>query len=88
MSDRYERLQTSRGARIVIPVLGAVLLVAGLSAPPVLAIPALVVLVLFVGWLALRSPVHGARLDRVRLLVLGVLVALLVGRVAGALDLI
>ena len=84
MSDRYERLQSARGARIALPLVGAVLLVVGLSARPLLAIPALVVLVAFVGWLALRSPVRGPGLDRLRLLVLGILLALLAGRLVGA----
>ncbi|KAA1420431.1 hypothetical protein FE697_015815 [Mumia zhuanghuii] len=80
MSDSYDRLQASRRARLVIPLLGALLLVAGLAAPAWIGIPALAVLVAFVVWLAQRSPDQTSGLARIRVLVVGILVALLVGR--------
>lgn len=84
MSDLYDRLQATPGVRVAVPIAGAVLLVVGLAANPWIGIPALVALVAFVAWMAQSSPDHGTRLARLRLLVLGILVALTVGRFLSA----
>ncbi|MBW9205618.1 hypothetical protein KV097_06620 [Mumia sp. zg.B17] len=80
MSDLFERLQSSRGARVAVPVAGAALLVVGLAADPWIGVPALLLLIVFVGWMAFRSPAQDSGLARLRMLVLGILVALTVGR--------
>ncbi|QMW65145.1 hypothetical protein H4N58_13085 [Mumia sp. ZJ1417] len=80
MSDPYERMLMSRGARVAVPVVAAVLLITGLAATPWIGIPALLVLVAFVGWMAYRSPDPTSGLARLRLLVVGILVAVAVGR--------
>ncbi|MGH1565036.1 DUF6703 family protein [Mumia sp. DW29H23] len=80
MSDLYERMVDSRGARIAVPIVAAVLLVVGLAADPWIGIPALLVLIVFVAWLAYRSPDSTSGLARLRVLMVGILVAVAVGR--------
>jgi hypothetical protein len=73
--------------RLTVPALVLVLTVAGLLAPPLIGVPCLVVLALFLGWLAsLAWP----RLDQpgrlLRALVVGLLVGAAIARATGALD--
>ncbi|WP_370614934.1 hypothetical protein [Mumia sp. Pv 4-285] len=80
MSDLYDRLMVSRRARIVIPVAGALLLVVGLAAPAWIGIPALIVIIAFVAWMARNSVDQTSGLARLRVLVAGILTFLVVGR--------
>lgn len=85
MSDLYARIQASRQARMVIPVALAILLVVGLAAPVWLGVPALVVVIGFIVWMAANSPDPTSGLARLRMLVIGVLTAVAVGRLLTAL---
>lgn len=71
--------------RLVVPVIVLVLFLIGAFAPPLYALPAVLVLIAFVGWLASLSwPILDAPARLVRVFVVGILVALLASRAAGA----
>jgi len=71
--------------RLVVPVIVLVLFLVGAFAPPVYAAPALLVLIVFVGWLASFSwPDLDTPARLVRLFVVGIVIALLASRVAEA----
>ena len=84
MSDLYDRLQASRPARIALPIAIAVLLIVGLAGPVWMGVPALLVIVAFVVWMGASSPDPTSGLARLRVLVAGILVALIAGRILTA----
>lgn len=74
----------SRLPPLVIPVVVLVLMLVGLTAPLYLAVPALIVIVTFVIWLAYLSwPALDNRKRIVRGILLAAVVALALGRVTG-----
>jgi uncharacterized membrane protein YphA (DoxX/SURF4 family) len=78
-------LWLSARPRWFIPVLSGALLVAGLFAPPAIGVPLLLLLVAFVGWLSYLSwPVVPGRQRLVRLVMLGLLLFAVAGRLDGA----
>jgi len=74
----------SRQPKYLLPVLMVALMLVGLAAPLVFALPALVVIGLFVTWLAFLSwPVIDTRQRAVRVLMIAIIAFAFVGRVAG-----
>ena len=77
-------LRLSRLPRITIPLTVLVLMVIGLSAPLIFALPAFAVLAAFVGWLAYLSwPALDTRGRLVRAFVVAVVVGSAVARIGG-----
>jgi hypothetical protein len=73
--------------RLTVPAIVLVLTVAGLLAPPPIGVPCLVVLAVFLGWLAsLAWPRLDSTGRLLRALVVGLLVGAAIARAAGALD--
>ena len=67
--------------RFFVPVLSAVLLLAGLFAPPGLGVPLLMLLVTLIGWLSYLSwPVVAGVQRLVRLATIGLVLAAVAGR--------
>jgi hypothetical protein len=76
----------SRLPSYVVPGAMLVLMVVGLSAPLALAVPALVIAALFVGWLAYLSwRVLDAKGRLLRVVMVALVIGALVGRVTGLL---
>lgn len=74
----------SRQPTFLLPAVMVGLMVVGLAAPVYLGVPALVVIVAFVAWLAFLSwPVLTSGQRALRVVLIGVVVFALVGRVAG-----
>lgn len=72
--------------RFTVPAIVLILTLVGLMAPPVIGVPCLLILVLFLGWLASfawRSLDTNGRL--IRALALGLLVGAAIARATGAL---
>ncbi|MGI8888979.1 MAG: DUF6703 family protein [Nocardioidaceae bacterium] len=77
-------VRLSRLPQLVIPGLMLALMLIGLMAPLVFALPALVVIVGFVGWLAILSwPVLETRAKLLRGVLLGIVIGTAVGRIQG-----
>lgn len=77
----------SRQPKLLLPAVMVVLMIVGLAAPLAFAAPALVVIVLFVTWLAFLSwPVIDARQRAVRVVMIAIVALALVARIAGWLD--
>lgn len=73
--------------RLTVPVIALFLFLVGAFAPNLYALPALALLTVFVGWLASLSwPVLGRSARLVRMVVIGLLVGVLAGRVIEALG--
>jgi hypothetical protein len=74
----------ARQPKYLVPAAMVVLMLVGLTAPLVFALPALVVIGLFVTWLAFLSwPVIDTRQRAVRALMIAIIAFAFVGRVAG-----
>ncbi len=70
--------------KFFLPVLSAVLLIAGLASPPAVGVPLLVVLAVLVGWLSYLSwPVVTGVQRALRLGTVGLVLAAVVGRLSG-----
>lgn len=73
--------------RLTVPAVALVLFLVGAFAPTLYAVPSLMLLAAFVGWLATLSwPMLDRPARLVRMVVIGVLVGLLVGRLVGGLT--
>jgi len=71
--------------RLTVPAVVLALTLAGLSAPPAIGAPCLVLVVLFLGWLAsLAWPALDQRGRTLRLLMMGLLIGAAVARSVGA----
>jgi hypothetical protein len=74
----------SRQPGFVVPAAIVVLMVVGLAAPLAVAVPALLLIVVFMAWLAFLSwPVLGTGPRAMRLVAVAIVAAALVGRVGG-----
>ena len=72
--------------RFTIPAVVLILTLVGLIAPPVIGVPCLLILVLFLGWLAaLAWPTLDAGGRLIRALALGLIVGAAIARATGAL---
>jgi len=72
--------------RLTVPAVVLALTLAGLSAPPAIGAPCLLLVVLFLGWLAsLAWPVLDQRGRALRLLTMGLLIGAAIARSVGAL---
>ena len=82
--SRAVLLRLSRLPALVVPGLMLVLMLTGLGAPLPFALPALAVVALFIGWLAVISwPALTTQGRAVRLLMLALVLGSAVGRVNG-----
>ena len=73
----------SQRPKVLLPLLSVALLIGGLALPPAAGVPLLVALLLVVAWLVYLSwPVVQGPARLIRLVVLGMLVVAIVGRVA------
>ena len=73
----------SQRPKVLLPLLSVALLIGGLALPPAAGVPLLVALLLIVAWLVYLSwPVVEGRARLIRVVLLGMLVAAIVGRVA------
>ncbi len=74
----------SRLPQFVIPAAMVALMVVGLAATIAVALPALLLVMMFIGWLAFLSwPVISLGQRAIRLVAIGLVVLAAVGRVAG-----
>lgn len=74
----------SRLPQFVIPAAMVGLMVVGLAATTAVALPALLLVMMFIGWLAFLSwPVISLGQRAIRLVAIGLVVVAAVGRVAG-----
>lgn len=74
----------SRLPQYLVPAMIVVLMLLGLAAPLAVAIPALVIIFVFLGWLAYLSwPMLPANQRTVRVVMLALIVLAVAGRLAG-----